>query len=62
MKLVAIKIPAKTKKTIAIVPEIIFPKYKRMITAAIEMRIALSMLPMFASMILLLKIVQQRSE
>jgi hypothetical protein len=33
-----------------------------MITAAIEMRIALSMLPMFASMILLLKIVQQRSE
>ena len=57
-----IKIPAKTKRTTAIVPEILSPKYKRTITAAIEMRTALSMLPMFAFMILLLKIVQQRSE
>jgi hypothetical protein len=48
MILVNRKIPTTTNPTMAMVPEITFPKYNPARTAATATRIALSVVPMFA--------------
>lgn len=58
MNEVSTKILAKTPKTIATVPEMVFVKYKIPITIAILIRIALSVVPMFFAMfVIFLKLI-----
>jgi hypothetical protein len=47
MKLVRMKIPATTRRTMAVVPEIWFAKYRPAITRAASILTTLSMVPMF---------------
>jgi hypothetical protein len=47
MKLVRIKTPARIKRIIATVPEMMFAKYKPAITIATSILTTLSMVPMF---------------
>lgn len=53
MVLVNRKIPATTNPTMAMVPEITFPKYNPATSAATAMRIILSVVPMFAFILLI---------
>ena len=61
MILVNRKIPTTTNPTMAMVPEITFPKYNPARTAATATRIALSVVPMFAFIILNFSVIKLHS-